>query len=152
MLSEVKYGKHIQGEIIDFTMLECGGCGIPFFVPTKWKNNKVSTHGSFNCPNGCDRQFCGETKEEKLQRELEQVKQQRLREQEELQNKWLDEMGRANKLEKQLKKVHKGTCPCCKRSFENLKRHMETKHPELAPKLIVAPIHQSINARGKKKI
>ena len=35
-----------------------------------------------------------------------------------------------NKIEKQLKRIHKGVCPCCNRSFTNLKRHMETKHPE----------------------
>jgi hypothetical protein len=28
------------------------------------------------------------------------------------------------------KRVRSGLCPCCKRSFVNLKRHMATKHPE----------------------
>ncbi len=147
MLSEVKYGKHIQGEVVDFTMLECGGCGIPFFVPTKWKNEKVNEHGGFKCPNGCNRIFTAETEKEKLQKELDNEKKLRLKEHEDLQNKWLDEMGRANKLEKKLKRVHKGVCPCCNRSFENLKKHMETKHPELAPKLIVAPIIEKINKK-----
>ena len=26
-----------------------------------------------------------------------------------------------------------GVCPCCKRSFQNVKRHMKTKHPEYDP-------------------
>lgn len=131
MLSEVKYGKHIQGEVIDFTMLECGGCGIPFFVPTKWKNNKVEQKGSFSCPNGCGRQFCGETKEEKLKREMLQLKQLHEDHNQKLIDKWLDEKKKANDLQKQLKRVHKGVCPCCNRSFQNLKKHIETKHPEL---------------------
>lgn len=25
-----------------------------------------------------------------------------------------------------------GCCPCCKRNFQNLQRHMRTKHPEFA--------------------
>lgn len=28
------------------------------------------------------------------------------------------------------KRVSKGVCPCCNRSFENLKNHMESQHPE----------------------
>lgn len=28
------------------------------------------------------------------------------------------------------KRVGAGVCPCCSRSFENLRRHMQTKHPE----------------------
>jgi DNA repair exonuclease SbcCD ATPase subunit len=29
-------------------------------------------------------------------------------------------------------RVGKGVCPCCNRSFENLKRHMVSKHPDYA--------------------
>lgn len=28
-------------------------------------------------------------------------------------------------------RVGRGVCPCCNRSFENLRRHMESKHPEV---------------------
>jgi hypothetical protein len=29
-------------------------------------------------------------------------------------------------------RIQNGVCPCCKRSFTNLRRHMATKHPEHA--------------------
>jgi hypothetical protein len=29
------------------------------------------------------------------------------------------------------KRVHAGVCPCCQRSFQNVARHMKTKHPEV---------------------
>ena len=29
-------------------------------------------------------------------------------------------------------RVGKGVCPCCNRSFANLKRHMASQHPEFA--------------------
>lgn len=32
----------------------------------------------------------------------------------------------------QIDRVGKGVCPCCKRSFTNLRRHMTTKHPDVA--------------------
>jgi hypothetical protein len=131
MLTEVIYGKHIQGEVIDFTMLECGGCGIPFFVPTKWKNSKVNEHGAFSCPNGCSRVFIGKTEAEKLKDEMELLKKQSSQREEELQNKWLDTLGEKHKLEKQMKRVHKGVCPCCNRSFHNLQQHIQNEHPEI---------------------
>jgi hypothetical protein len=33
-------------------------------------------------------------------------------------------------LTKVRRKVANGSCPCCNRHFENLQRHMQTKHPE----------------------
>lgn len=33
------------------------------------------------------------------------------------------------KLKAQTTRVKNGVCPCCNRSFQNLKRHMNTKHP-----------------------
>lgn len=132
MLTEILYGKHIQGEIIDFTMHECGGCGIPFFVPTKWLNAKIENHGSFHCPNGCDRVFTGKSKAEKLEQELRNLQLRKEQSEQELQNRWLDTLSEKKKLERKLKRVHKGVCPCCNRTFENLQRHMKIKHPEKA--------------------
>lgn len=39
------------------------------------------------------------------------------------------ERGAKTKLKKRLAG---GVCPCCQRTFENLGRHMKTKHPEYA--------------------
>lgn len=36
-------------------------------------------------------------------------------------------------MRKTQKRVANGVCPCCNRSFENLRRHMETKHPDYDP-------------------
>lgn len=134
MLTEVKYGKHIQGEIIDFTMHECGGCGIPFFVPTRWLNDRKNNNGDFHCPNGCSRVFTGKPEATKLKEELEQLKAEGQKREQELQDRWLDTLNEKNKLEKKLKRVHNGVCPCCSRSFQNLKKHIENKHPELLNK------------------
>jgi hypothetical protein len=30
------------------------------------------------------------------------------------------------------KRIKNGVCPCCTRSFTNLRRHLQTKHPEYA--------------------
>lgn len=130
MLSEIKQDKHIAGEVVDFIQMECGNCGIPFFVPTRWRNNKINSHGSFSCPNGCSRIFVAKSEAEKLKEQLDNVLKEKSNREEELTNKWLDALGEKQKLSKQLKRVHKGVCPCCNRSFINLQRHMESKHPD----------------------
>src|SRR6478672_3528241 len=103
MLSEISYGKHIQGEIVDFTQHECGGCGIPFFVPTKWINNKIQQHGSFHCPNGCRRVFSGKTEAEKLKEKLALLQQEKNATEQKLQDQFLDALNEKKKLERKLK-------------------------------------------------
>jgi hypothetical protein len=63
---------------------------------------------------------------EAKERELRAVKCDILREQ----KLRTDERIAREKVERKLKRVHRGVCPCCKRTFQNIQRHMETKHPE----------------------
>lgn len=41
--------------------------------------------------------------------------------------------GHVTRKKKELTRVKAGVCPCCARSFVNLRRHMENKHPDYAP-------------------
>jgi hypothetical protein len=34
------------------------------------------------------------------------------------------------------KRIHAGVCPCCNRTFQNLARHMNTKHPDEASNVL----------------
>lgn len=36
-------------------------------------------------------------------------------------------------LTRQRKRAAAGVCPCCHRNFQNVKRHMTTKHPDFKP-------------------
>jgi hypothetical protein len=38
--------------------------------------------------------------------------------------------GHVTRKKKQLERVASGVCPCCQRSFTDLRRHMRAKHPE----------------------
>jgi len=39
--------------------------------------------------------------------------------------------GQLTKAKKQVHRAEHGVCPHCKRSFQNLRRHVESKHPEV---------------------
>ena len=130
MIKEVQRGKTTT-ETIDFTLETCCVCGIPFFMPTYHYKRLVANKGeSFYCPNGHSMSFTGPTEAQKLKEKLEALQKQKDQEHDDLQNKWLDALNEKYKVEKQLKRLHKGVCPCCNRSFVNLQRHMKNQHPD----------------------
>lgn len=93
---------------------------------------------SFWCPYGHQQHFRqGETDEQKLQREVNILRQREARLEEEkrqLETDLATEHTAKVKAVASLKR-HKiraaaGTCPCCKRTFNDMARHMKSKHPQ----------------------
>ena len=58
----------------EFKKIECGGCGIEFFVPKKFYEDLKETKKGFTCPNGCNRKFT-KSKSEELQEKLDEEQQ-----------------------------------------------------------------------------
>ena len=117
-----------------FDMMCCGSCGINFLMPTV-RNNESKAKGrglSWFCPNGHERVY-GETEADKVRRELNTARQQIARAEDEAR----EAAARATKAENAKKRLEKrinaGLCPCCNRSFQNLQRHMATKHGNVVP-------------------
>lgn len=106
---------------------------------------------SFYCPNGHSQCYVsGETEETKLRRERDRLNQDRAR----LHDMIRDEReareaaerraaamkGVATKMKNRIKA---GVCPCCNRTFQDLARHISSKHPDIdnvvnfdAPKVV----------------
>lgn len=129
MIKDVVRGNTVT-ESVDFMLETCCSCGIPFFMPTYFYRHKLATKERFHCPNGHGMSYTGKTEAEKLKEQLEKLQQNQEKREEELQNRWLDALSEKQKLEKQLKRLHRGVCPCCNRSFANLQQHMKKQHPE----------------------
>jgi hypothetical protein len=130
MLTEVLRGQ-TQTDKIEFVLEECCSCGTPFMLPKRLQKMLINNQNTFYCPNGHPQSYCGKTEAERLKEQVAQLEKEKIKQHEILQNRWLDALGENQKLEKQLKRVHKGVCPCCNRSFTDLFRHMKTKHPEV---------------------
>jgi formate-dependent nitrite reductase cytochrome c552 subunit len=116
--------KHVS---VALESISCGNCGIVFAVPDWWiAGRRAGTEGNneFWCPNGHNRIFV-ENELTRTKRKLAIAERQR---------EWAEQ--RATKAERKAKRLTKrvvnGVCPACQRSFENLRRHMQTKHPQLA--------------------
>jgi hypothetical protein len=131
MLVKVNSGEKIQiTETMDFVLVECCKCATPFLMTTRLNKSLRESEETFFCPLGHEQGYYGKNTEEKLKDEVEKLKKEKEQEYETMQNRFLDAVNEKIKIEKQLKRVHKGVCPCCNRSFVNLQQHMKTKHPE----------------------
>lgn len=120
----------------------CCVCGVAFGLPSTLAMERRSNKQSVYCPNGHDLALmvASDSAEAKLKKELEREKQRR--EMAEREAKY--EAERANKAEAKtdrvkaerkriLKRIANGVCPHCNRSFEDLHRHMNTKHADVKP-------------------
>lgn len=106
-----------------FVTVTCCNCGIEFGLRSEW-NDRLMADGNkwFYCPSG-HRQHYTETVSDRLRRERDRLKQQLAQKD--------DEIAAAKKeAERLAKRTKAGLCPCCNRSFTNLKRHMASKHPK----------------------
>lgn len=106
------------------------------------------THATFYCVHGHLRHYpAGPTEEDKLREQLDAERRKRQSaeqniamyadEAREARERAEKERHRANGYKGHATRITKrakaGVCPCCNRSFENLRRHMATKHPTFTP-------------------
>jgi hypothetical protein len=107
----------------------CPTCGMPFAFPERMSKQWRESGQQFYCPAGHSVTY-GESENDKLRRERDRLKQEQAR----ITEQWNAAELRAalaNRREAQLRRrVANGVCPCCKRSFSNIARHMKTKHPD----------------------
>jgi hypothetical protein len=123
-----------------FQEITCYKCAVLFAVPAYFKTKRLEDHETFWCPNGHSQAFTGKSEAEKLREQLEREqralgfareREAALRQQRDTLEHRLN--GTKGALTKIKKRVAGGCCPCCKRSFTDLRRHMTTKHPDFGP-------------------
>jgi len=116
---------------VELRDMTCGECGVPFAMPEHLHADRRAHGGLFYCPNGHARCY-RESDVKRLERQLAEAQRtntglaERVRDAQTAKAKAEAERDRLSK------RVRAGVCPCCKRSFTNLRRHMATKHAELA--------------------
>lgn len=134
-----------MSETMTFTgelkILRCW-CGITHAVPESLRTHQLrqkedgqSVMGIF-CPLGHSHVPGGltkvqrEAKREKEWREASEARASALDDQ--LQAERRQHAATKGKLTKMRKRIAAGVCPCCNRTFKQVRRHMETQHPEEA--------------------
>lgn len=107
----------------------CGVCGVEFMMPSAFEREcrKEGQKMSWHCPNGHERVY-GTGEIEAVRQERDRLRQQLAERDDTIRA----ERERAEKAEARQARLRKridvGLCPCCNLSFQNLARHMKTKH------------------------
>lgn len=127
------------------TRMVCGECGIVFAMPEFYRAERQQTGKGWYCPNGHSRVY-RESDADKFKRERDNAVQQLARAEDERRAAEARAY-KAEASERRLKKrASAGVCPCCNRTFQQLARHMTSKHPTFkAEAATVVPI------KGRKR-
>jgi hypothetical protein len=121
---------------VELVEMMCGECEILFAVPAAWKWRRQEDGRTWYCPNGHPRVY-RESENDRLKRELAEAheraeRNRRAAERARTQRGMAERSaaaykGQATKLRK---RAAAGVCPCCHRTFQQLARHMQNKHPK----------------------
>lgn len=109
----------------------CAVCGIVVVLPAHLADKKREDHTVYFCGNGHKLVFKGKTELEKTRELLETERRWRERAEELRKQAELQASAARGVVTRMKNRVGNGVCPCCNRTFQNLMRHMQTKHPEL---------------------
>jgi hypothetical protein len=118
-------------------VVECSQCHITYAIPEslklamlKWRGDKPNGWKT-TCPMGHTWWYIGESKESRLQRELDEAERRRVATRDLLRAEERSHAATRGHLTRAKKRAHAGICPVpgCKRHFADLRRHMESKHP-----------------------
>jgi hypothetical protein len=141
-----------------FELCECGCCGVVYVVPKIVRDEHRKNGGFSFCPNGHQWGWKeGGTEFDHLRRERDRLIQDAAFKDDEIRRLVMakDEAEKAGELRaaevKRLKKrASAGTCPCCKRSFVGLARHMSQKHPEFQAEAGTAVVPFKKSEKGQR--
>ena len=108
----------------------CCVCGIEVVMPVHYERIRRLDHKFWFCLNGHEQHFIGESEVERanrLRREAENRSERHRVRRESAEKSASAYKGHLTRIKR---RVGKGVCLYCKRTFKNLADHMETKHPD----------------------
>ena len=109
--------------------VECGSCGIIFGLGAAFRKKRLADGKSFHCPNG-DYIAWSDTTVDKLKRRLESAEANATHYRDQAEAAERSKAAYKGQVTKIKRRVGRGVCPCCKRTFADLQRHMLGQHPD----------------------
>jgi hypothetical protein len=111
-----------------FETEDCYKCGVVFAMTEDFRQRRLRDRKEFYCPNGHGQHYLRESEGQKIQH-LEA----RLASAGEARDHYKRSRDTMRGVVTKMKKrIGKGSCPCCKRHFTNVERHMKSQHPDYA--------------------
>lgn len=113
---------------IEYVQISCGkeGCGVEFAFERHFRDNRLNDRRTWYCPNGHPRVFNAESNASKLRKA--EARNVHLADQLEATNRELEQHRQT--IVRDRHRIANGVCPCCTRSFDNVRRHITSQHPD----------------------
>ena len=102
------------------------GCHVTWGMTRAHYESLRDSHAWFYCPNGHAQKYTGKSAEQKLKDA--EAREVHLKDQ--LAAATRNEEAARSELLRVRSRIAAGICPCCRRTFQNVARHMETQHPD----------------------
>ena len=118
---------------IEMTEMECGKCGVTFAMPETLRAECQEVGHTWYCPNGHPRVY-RESDADRYKRLLNDATRKNTELVSEVTRAQIAEHRAETEARRLQKRIGRGVCTCCNRTFQNLARHMQTKHPETVTK------------------
>lgn len=126
---------------LDLRVIDCPTCGVVFALTEGYAERRQSDGRSFWCPNGHAGINYGKSTAERLRDDLERAQrtanregQWRIQAEREAEAARRSTIAYKGHLTRIRRKIAAGVCPCCRRSFSNVQRHIAGRHPEFVAK------------------
>lgn len=120
----------------ELTTIHCGKCGGIYAIAARYRQEKYNRGGYWHCPYcqcswGYVSSEIDRMKDQLAAKERELESERKRKEWAQQEAKIAERRRRALKavVTKTKNRIAHGVCPCCRRNFDNLRRHMQTKHP-----------------------
>lgn len=122
----------------------CCNCGMPFAMASTFHDQRLEDGKTFTCPAGHEQHYTRKKNAEQRLRE-ERDALQRSRDSARARSRHLQDQYDAERRSKAAIKGHltrirrriaNGVCPCCTRSFSNVRQHMRSQHPDYLEDLL----------------
>jgi hypothetical protein len=114
----------------------CNQCHITYAIPEsldkamlRWRGDK-SNGWKTTCPMGHTWWYVGENDIERAERIAANARQREQATRDLLHHEERSHAATKGHLTRQKRRASAGMCPCCNRTFQQLKRHMDGQHPE----------------------
>ena len=125
-----------MGQIVALNIAEnfvsevCCNCGTLFALSATMEQELRRNHETFYCPAGHPQHYAVKSREQILRAKVAEQEQSiaYLEREEAHRTRQLAATRGVNT--KIRKRISVGVCPCCNRSFQDIKRHMTAKHPD----------------------
>lgn len=110
----------------------CCNCGMAFGMPSGYRRELLNAKRGqmFYCPAGHPQHYTGKSEAARLKEQLAaQEEMTRYAREDALRQERFARAARGQ-VTKIKNRIKHGVCPCCKRTFVNVARHMTSKHPD----------------------